>query len=85
MLSAVVSLRKVWESVKEYLKELFFIIINFLRRFTVEDYAKAFDMLMNRKYRSSRIELGLLILEFIKDKLKTEVYSSLTAPGIIMA
>ncbi|CAH2054000.1 unnamed protein product, partial [Iphiclides podalirius] len=80
VVSTVVSLREVWDSVKENLKELFFIIINFLRRLNAEDYARAFDMLM--VCTASRRELVYMILDFITDKLGREVFSSISAAGI---
>ncbi|XP_072933097.1 uncharacterized protein [Epargyreus clarus] len=74
--ATVVSLREIWESVKEKLKELFFIVFNYLRRLDPVDYARAFDILM--ACTASRRELVFTILDFIAHKLGREVFSSIT-------
>lgn len=77
LFSALVSLREIWASVKDKLKELLFIIFNYLRRLDATDYIRAFDMLM--ACASSRRELVLTILDFIAEKLGRQVISSITA------
>lgn len=74
--AAVVSLRELWETVKEQLKELLYIVFNFLRRLDPVDYVRAFQILMG--CISSRRELVLTILEFIAQKLSKEVLSNVT-------
>ncbi|XP_026754486.1 protein C19orf12 homolog [Galleria mellonella] len=73
----LVSLREIWETVKEKLKELLYIVYNYLRRLDPVDYVRAFEILM--ACTSSRRELVITILDFITDKLGREVISSITA------
>ncbi|CAH0731298.1 unnamed protein product, partial [Brenthis ino] len=75
--STMVSLREIWTIVKEKLKELFYIVFNYLRRLDPIDYVHAFEVLM--LCTSSRRELVLTILDFIAHKLGREVFSSLSA------
>ncbi|CAH1636225.1 unnamed protein product [Spodoptera littoralis] len=73
--STVVSLRQIWESVKERLNELLFIVFNYLRRLDAVDYMNAFRILM--RCMESRRELVFTIVEFIAEKLSTQVMSSI--------
>ncbi|CAK1545378.1 unnamed protein product [Leptosia nina] len=75
--SKVVSLRKIWESIRTRLEELIYIVLNYLRSIDPVDYVQAFRALM--ACTSSRRELAYMILNFIADKLETRVLSSLTA------
>ncbi|KAH9642617.1 hypothetical protein HF086_011210 [Spodoptera exigua] len=72
---SVVSLRQIWETVKEQLNELLFIIFNYLRRLDAVDYMNAFRILM--RCMESRRELVFTIVEFIAEKLSTQVTSSI--------
>ncbi|XP_050355085.1 uncharacterized protein LOC126776532 [Nymphalis io] len=74
---AYISLRDIWESVKEKLKELIYIVFNYLRRLDPIDYVRAVEVLM--ACTSSRRELVYTILDFIADKLGRQVLSSITA------
>ncbi|XP_053615392.1 uncharacterized protein LOC128678099 [Plodia interpunctella] len=73
--STLVSLREIWETVKEKLKELLYIVFNYLRRLDPVDYVRAFDILM--ACMASRRELVLTILDFIAHKLGKEVLSNI--------
>ncbi|CAG4985444.1 unnamed protein product [Colias eurytheme] len=73
----VISLRELWSTVKEKLKELIYIVFNFLRRLDPVDYIRAFDILM--ACTASRRELVFTILDFVAEKLGREVLSSITA------
>ncbi|XP_059045923.1 uncharacterized protein LOC131841616 [Achroia grisella] len=70
-----VSLREIWETIKQKLMELLYIVYNYLRRLDVNDYRRAYDVLM----ASSKRELVFIILEFITQKLDLQVVSRLTA------
>lgn len=74
---AVVSLREIWQTIKEKLKELLFIVFNFLRRLDSTDYIRAVDILM--ACSASRRELVFTIIDFIAEKLGRQVLSSITA------
>ncbi|XP_028179337.1 uncharacterized protein LOC114366610 [Ostrinia furnacalis] len=74
--STLVSLREIWDTVKEKLKELLYIVFNYLRRLDPVDYARAFDILM--ACTASRRELVFTILDFVAHKLGREVFSSIT-------
>ncbi|XP_075984519.1 uncharacterized protein LOC142982077 [Anticarsia gemmatalis] len=73
--ATVVSLREVWESVKEKLKEVLFIILNFLRSLEPHDYVRAVEILM--ACATSRRELVMTIIEFIAQKLSADVLSNI--------
>ncbi|CAG9568408.1 unnamed protein product [Danaus chrysippus] len=73
--SKVISLQDIWNKVKDNLKELFYIVVNILRRFDYSDYERAYYIIM--ACASSRRELVLTIIEFIADKLKRHVFSSI--------
>ncbi|CAG5056925.1 unnamed protein product [Parnassius apollo] len=73
--STLVSLREVWESVKYYLKEIYYIIFNFLRRLDPVDYVKALCIFWNAK--SIREALTKDLVDFIADKLACKVYSNM--------
>ncbi|KAG6451348.1 uncharacterized protein LOC115444341 [Manduca sexta] len=75
--STIVSLREIWATVKEKLKEVLYIVFNYLRRLDPEDYMIAFDILMS--CATSRRELVMTLLNFIAHKLGREVLSTLTA------
>ncbi|KAM3958915.1 uncharacterized protein ACR2FA_007090 [Aphomia sociella] len=75
--NTIVSLREIWETVKEKLKELLYIVYNYLRRLDPVDYVRAFEILM--ACTSSRRELIFTILDFIAHKLGREVFSTITA------
>lgn len=77
IISALVSLREIWDLVKKKLKELLYIVFNYLRRLDPVDYARAFDILM--ACTASRRELVFTILDFVAHKLGREVFSSITA------
>ncbi|XP_032522279.2 protein C19orf12 homolog [Danaus plexippus] len=73
--SKAISLEDIWNKVKDKLEELFYIVVNFLRRFDYTDYERAYYILM--ACATSRRELVMTIIEFIADKLKREVLSSI--------
>ncbi|XP_073959608.1 uncharacterized protein [Choristoneura fumiferana] len=75
--SSLVSLREIWSTIKDQLREILFIIFNYLRRVDPVDYVRAFDILM--ACAASRRELVITILDFIAHKLGREVLSSITA------
>ncbi|CAH0760470.1 unnamed protein product [Diatraea saccharalis] len=75
--SSYVTLREIWDTVKEKLKELLYIVFNFLRRLDPVDCVHAFEILM--ACRNSRRELVFTILEFVAQKLGRNVISSITA------
>ncbi|XP_023954002.1 uncharacterized protein LOC112057714 [Bicyclus anynana] len=75
--SAIVSLREIWETVKEKLSELTYIVFNYLRRLDPVDYIHAANVLM--ACMSSKRELVMTILDFVAHKLGREVLSSITA------
>ncbi|XP_038221248.1 uncharacterized protein LOC119839125 [Zerene cesonia] len=74
---SVVSLREIWSTIKEKLKELVYIVFNFMRRIDPVDYMRAYDILM--ACTTSRRELVVTILDFIVEKLGRAVLSSITA------
>ncbi|CAK1594192.1 unnamed protein product [Parnassius mnemosyne] len=77
--STVISLREAWEWVKYYLKELYYIIVNFLRRLEPEDYYRAFKIVLTSV--NIRKELVLIIISVIEEVLKVRggrVVSSIT-------
>ncbi|KAJ8711984.1 hypothetical protein PYW08_008938 [Mythimna loreyi] len=74
--STVVSLRELWETVKEQLTELLYIVFNYLRRLDPADYVRAYQILM--RCMASRRELVFTMLEFIAEKLSREVLSNVT-------
>ncbi|CAF4881187.1 unnamed protein product [Pieris macdunnoughi] len=74
--STVVHLREIWSIVKEKLKELLFIVFNYLRRLDPVDYERGIAILM--ACTSSRRELVFTLLDFIAHKLGKEVISSIT-------
>lgn len=73
----MVSLREIWEFVKEKLTELYYIVLNYLRRLDPIDCVEAIVLLMRSS--SNKRELAIVILDFVAHKLGREVYSSLTA------
>ncbi|XP_063363738.1 uncharacterized protein LOC134652473 [Cydia amplana] len=75
--STYVSLREIWASVKHQLKEILFIIFNYLRRLDPVDYYHAFELVL--ACTASRRELVMTILDFMASKLGKEVLSSITA------
>lgn len=74
---AYVSLREIWSTLREKLKELIFVVFNYLRRLDPVDYVRATEVLM--ACMRSRRELVYTILEFLGDKLGRHVVSSITA------
>ncbi|XP_011555255.2 uncharacterized protein LOC105386396 [Plutella xylostella] len=75
--ATALALREVWTDIKEKVKELFFIVFNYLRRLDPVDYVNAIQIVMS--CTGTRTELVLTILDFIAHKLGKEVLSSLTA------
>ncbi|XP_063383152.1 uncharacterized protein LOC134669492 [Cydia fagiglandana] len=75
--STYVSLREIWASVKHQLKEILFIIFNYLRRMDPVDYYHALELVL--ACTASRRELVMTLLDFIASKLGKEVLSSITA------
>ncbi|CAH2216710.1 jg3036 [Pararge aegeria aegeria] len=73
----MVSLSKIWETVKEKLVELSYIVLNYLRRLDPVDYVRAASILM--ACMNSKRELVMTILDFVAHKLGREVVSSITA------
>ncbi|CAB3224768.1 unnamed protein product [Arctia plantaginis] len=78
--STVLTLREAWARVKEKLREVLYIILNYLRQLDPIDYVRAFEVLMNCAH--SRRELVLTILDFIFDKLGREVLSNINRHAI---
>ncbi|XP_022127642.1 uncharacterized protein LOC111001888 [Pieris rapae] len=74
--STVVHLHEIWSRVKEQLKELVYIVFNYLRRLDPVDYERGIAILM--ACTSSRRELVFTLLDFIAHKLGKEVISSIT-------
>lgn len=79
----MVSLREIWESVKEQLQELIYIVFNYLRRLDPADYVHALNVLM--ACASSKRELVMTILDFVAHKLGREVVSSITARNCLQS
>ncbi|XP_045779407.1 protein C19orf12 homolog [Maniola jurtina] len=75
--STMVSLTEIWDSVKAKLKELVYIVFNYLRRLDPADYVHALNVLM--ACSASKRELVMTILDFVAHKLGREVISSITA------
>ncbi|RVE52560.1 hypothetical protein evm_002679 [Chilo suppressalis] len=75
--SSLESLREIWFMVKEKLKELLYIVFNYLRRLDPVDIEHGLKILM--ACATSKKELVFAIVEFITYKLGKEVVSSITA------
>ncbi|KAL4703927.1 hypothetical protein ACJJTC_010889 [Scirpophaga incertulas] len=73
----LLTLRELWDTVKENLKELLYIVFNYLRRLDPYDYVRAFDILMAGY--SSRRELVVIIVDIVAQKLGRQVISAITA------
>lgn len=73
LFTEIVTLRQIWQTVKKYLEELFYIVYNFLRSLDCKDYLNAAKLLY--KNRKSKVQLTLAIVEFITEKLDRRVLS----------
>lgn len=76
----MLTLREAWARVKEKLREVLYIILNYLRQLDPVDYVRAYQVLMDSA--QSRKELVLTILEFIFQKLGREVLSNINRNAI---
>lgn len=72
----IISHREAWAKLKEKLKDVLYLIFNYLRRLDARDYLKAFDTLMS--CASNRRELVLKIVKFIAEQLQKEVLCNIS-------
>ncbi|XP_034836123.1 uncharacterized protein [Maniola hyperantus] len=73
----VVSMRDIWQDIKEKLWELFDIVYDYLAGLGIEDYKMAAKFLMQNSGHSS--QLAMLILQVTSDILGKQILSSLSA------